>query len=227
MGITRLVFSILFVVFLISCQRTYGIYHNVRPGENLYRISLKYKKNPKELAQINDIQDPTKLSTGERIFVPGVKPPKKSFFKRTHRQHTLKKFALIHPRPPRGHFLWPIKSGRLTSNYGPRRGSLHDGIDIGARKGTPIRAVADGRVIHSGRKLKGYGNLIIIKHKGRLSSVYAHNEINYVREKDFVKKGEIIGRVGRTGRATGPHLHFEIREGRVAVNPLPYLPNLN
>ena len=105
-----------------------------------------------------------------------------------------------------------------------RKGRPHDGIDITAPEGAPVRAAASGRVIFSSDEIKSYGNLIIIKHEGRFSTVYAHNQKNLVKEGDFVEKGQTIAKVGRTGRATAPHLHFEVRHGKKPRNPVFFLP---
>ena len=113
--------------------------------------------------------------------------------------------------------------GRLTSRYGIRKGRKHDGIDIAAQKGSTIYAAASGKVIFSGWGPTGYGKMIIIKHKQKWVTVYAHNYKNLVKKNDRVKKGEKIALVGTTGRATGPHLHFELRDNREPVNPLNYL----
>ncbi len=120
-------------------------------------------------------------------------------------------------------FIWPVE-GVVTSPFGWRGHEHHDGIDIGAPLGTPIRAAADGVVIYSGNGLTGYGNMIVIKHTPRVFTVYAHNKRNLVRKGQRVKQGQIIGYVGKSGRATGPHLHFEIRIGTRPVDPLRYLP---
>jgi murein DD-endopeptidase MepM/ murein hydrolase activator NlpD len=85
--------------------------------------------------------------------------------------------------------------------------------------------VEQGEVIYSDQ-LRGYGNMILIRHSGGIVSVYAHNQLNLVREGQPVARGEIIGRVGSTGRVTGPHLHFEIRKNNLAQDPLRYLPQL-
>lgn len=119
-------------------------------------------------------------------------------------------------------FIWPVR-GVTVSGYGPRNGSFHDGIDISAPEGTPIRAVQHGEVIYSDQ-LRGYGNLIIIRHGDGLVSVYSHNRKNLVREGQKVAKGEVIGEVGSTGRVSGPHLHFEVRRNNKARDPLHYLP---
>ena len=121
------------------------------------------------------------------------------------------------------HFSWPVK-GKITSAFGTRRHRMHDGIDIAAARGTPVRAAAAGKVVYADHRIAGYGRLIIIRHAGDFFTAYAHNERNLVARGDHVKKGEIIARVGETGRATGPHLHFEIRRGATPVNPLAYLP---
>jgi lipoprotein NlpD len=119
-------------------------------------------------------------------------------------------------------FIWPVK-GKITSKFGPRRETFHDGIDISARVGTRIRAIQAGQVMYSDR-LRGYGNIIIIRHGQRLASVYAHNRKNLVRKGKKIRRGEVIGEVGTTGRVTGPHLHFEIRKNNTARDPLYYLP---
>lgn len=119
-------------------------------------------------------------------------------------------------------FIWPIY-GKIISSFGLRNGQLHKGIDIKASTGTPIRAVADGRVTES-NKMNGYGNVIIISHDNEYTTLYAHNESNLVQEGDDVVQGQIIGTVGQTGRASTSHLHFEVWEGVIAKEPLSYLP---
>ncbi|MBI3599116.1 MAG: M23 family metallopeptidase [Nitrospinae bacterium] len=123
----------------------------------------------------------------------------------------------------RGYFIWPLK-GKLTSGFGFRSKRKHDGIDIAAPKGTNIFAAADGKVIFSGWGPTGYGKLVIVKHSNKYVTVYAHNYKNFTENGQTVKKGEKIALVGDTGRATGPHLHFELRVNRIPVDPLPFLP---
>jgi len=119
-------------------------------------------------------------------------------------------------------FRWPLR-GKLSSRYGWRRGRTHEGIDIAAPSGTRIHAAESGRVTHSG-SLAGYGRVVIVKHKGRYSTVYAHNRKNLVRKGAFVERGDVIAQVGNTGNARGTHLHFEVRRNRVAQDPIRYLP---
>lgn len=111
--------------------------------------------------------------------------------------------------------------GPLTSTFGPRWGRTHRGIDLGAGYGAPIYAVTDGVITYAGPK-SGYGRLMIIRHWDGSESAYGHMS-RFVRTSGRVKAGEVIARVGAAGEATGPHLHFEIRVGGVAVNPRPYL----
>ena len=119
-------------------------------------------------------------------------------------------------------FTWPVR-GKITARFDPRHDSLNDGIDISAPSGTPVRATLAGQVIYSD-KLRGYGNLIILRHQGGYASVYAHNRRNLVRQGQKVTRRQVIAEVGATGRVTTPHLHFEIRRNNVARDPLSYLP---
>jgi murein DD-endopeptidase MepM/ murein hydrolase activator NlpD len=119
-------------------------------------------------------------------------------------------------------FSWPT-AGEITSSFGPRGKSHHDGIDISAPEGVPIRAAAPGYVIFSGI-LRGYGNVIVIEHPYGLNTVYAHNQKNLVRTGTRVPRGSVIALLGQTGRASGPNLHFEVRRGKVARDPMRYLP---
>jgi lipoprotein NlpD len=206
-----------------TVRRGQGIFHVVKPGENLFRIGKAYDTTSDELARANGIRDPRQVTVGQKIFIPGAT-----------RQVPVE---IVTPAdgvaPPRsvpqgdgeaGVFLWPV-SGSLNSGFGPRGSSFHDGVDIAAPEGTPIRAVEHGEVIYSDQ-LRGYGNMVIIRHSGGIVSVYAHNQVNLVRDGQPVARGEIIARVGSTGRVTGPHLHFEIRKNNLAQDPMLYLPQL-
>ena len=117
---------------------------------------------------------------------------------------------------------WPL-NGRVTSEYGRRGRRHHDGIDIGAPRGTEVRVAADGRVAYVG-SLRGYGRMIMVQHADGFVTVYAHNALQHVRVGTPVRSGDIIATVGRTGRTTGPNLHFEVRRDNVAYDPLAFLP---
>lgn len=119
-------------------------------------------------------------------------------------------------------FQWPLKYIKVTSPFGNRNGDFHEGVDLQAQVGTPVYASQSGKVLYSGNKINGYGKLVVLKHASGFSTVYAHNSKLLVRKGDFVTKGRMIASSGKTGRAHGPHLHFEIRKGIEALNPLEF-----
>jgi LysM repeat protein len=211
----------LLALVLAACASTpeTRVVHVLQPGENLYRLSRYYGVSVEEIARANGIRDVTDLPTGARIVIPGAErePPDTSL-------------AAYVPSTPGAHsadalgleFAWPLK-GTLSSRYGWRHGDHHEGIDISARSGTPVRAAEAGRVIFSGR-LGSYGRIVIVKHTGSYSTVYAHNSRNLVEEGAFVERGDVLAEVGSSGNASGPHCHFEVRRGRTPEDPLRYLP---
>ena len=201
-----------------------GIYHVVKPGETLYRIGRAYDLNYADLARVNRLRDPNQIQIGQKLFIPGAA-----------RQLPVEMItpadSIVSTPPvprsselPENAIIWPIVGG-INSHFGRRGATFHDGIDISAQEGTPIKAIGKGEVIYSDQ-LRGYGNLVILRHSGGLVSVYAHNQINLVAAGDLVAQGEVIAKVGSTGRVTGPHLHLEIRKNNVAQDPLLYLPQL-
>ncbi len=120
---------------------------------------------------------------------------------------------------------WPTTKGtRVTRGYNLRSRRPHHGLDIRGSFGTPIRAAHRGRVIYTGQGYRGYGKLIIIDDGSGWSSFYAHLSKFHVNEGDFVQRGDVVASMGSTGRATGVHLHFELRKNKVPVDPLGYLP---
>lgn len=118
--------------------------------------------------------------------------------------------------------IWPVR-GKVTSEYGPRWGRMHAGIDIAAPSGTPIRAAKGGTVVFSG-VMNGYGNVVIVDHGGGFATLYAHQSRRAVADGASVGQGDVIGYVGSTGHSTGPHLHFETRVDGSPRNPRRYLP---
>jgi murein DD-endopeptidase MepM/ murein hydrolase activator NlpD len=116
---------------------------------------------------------------------------------------------------------WPLR-GVLYGRFGPRGGQRHDGIDIAAPEGTPVLAAADGSVIYAGKQA-GYGAIVILRHDGGLVTVYAHASALLVHAGERVGRGEPVAKVGQTGKTTGPHLHFEVRDGTRPRDPLLYL----
>ncbi|UYL08145.1 M23 family metallopeptidase [Bdellovibrio sp. SKB1291214] len=123
------------------------------------------------------------------------------------------------------HFDWPVDSARMTRGFLPNKRRPHLGIDLAAPKGTPILAAQGGTIIYAGREFKGYGKMVLIESGDGWATLYAHFDKILVSEGQKVRKGEVIGAMGRTGRATGVHLHFEIRKNRGPIDPLPLLPD--
>ena len=126
-------------------------------------------------------------------------------------------------------FQWPVYGAVVTQKFRPKKRSpyrrRHEGIDLAAAKNTPIHAIDHGIVTYAGHGFTGYGRLVIIKHVNKeYRSFYAHLSRYKVERGDVVKKGDVVGLMGRSGRATGVHLHFEIRKDKLAVNPLDMLP---
>ena len=131
----------------------------------------------------------------------------------------------IAPPPPRtgGLFSWPTV-GKLISGYGPSAGGLHnDGINIEAPSGTPVTAAEAGVVAYAGNELRGFGNLLLVRHEGGWMTAYAHNNELLVKRGQKVSRGQMIARVGRTGNVESPQLHFEIRKGTDAIDPVKFL----
>jgi murein DD-endopeptidase MepM/ murein hydrolase activator NlpD len=192
-----------------------GVYHKVEVGQTLWRISKIYEVELETLQWVNDVEDVTELRVGRVLFIPGVS-----------RKLDIEPF-LPDEEPSREkiYLLWPIK-GRTTSEFGPRGKGVHQGVDLAAPKGTPVLASASGKVAYSGNGMRGYGKVVVLTHPNDLSTVYAHNSSLLVRMGDSVRQGQTIAKVGATGRATGPHLHFEIRRRGVPEDPRRFLSKL-
>jgi murein DD-endopeptidase MepM/ murein hydrolase activator NlpD len=191
--------------------------HTVRPGETLWRISRQHGVPVEALARANGLRTGQALRVGLVLAIPGT-----AF--EPGRQEPPSPAAIVLAAPPEGPrmpLLWPV-AAEVASGFGPRGRGWHGGIDIRGERGTPIRAAAAGMVITSGHE-RGYGNVIKIWHVLDLMTVYAHNLENHVRVGDWVEQGHVIGVVGGTGRATGPHLHFEVRLDGRKYDPLYWL----
>jgi murein DD-endopeptidase MepM/ murein hydrolase activator NlpD len=203
-----------------------GVTHVVKRGETAYRIAKTYGIEVRELLEVNDLRDPRQLEAGAELFVPGATrmrevPPAAAGALGEHDDEPDPLEAPSRSARALG-FRWPLR-GVLYSRYGVRQGQRHDGIDIAAPEGTLVGAAASGQVIFAGEQ-SGYGSIVILKHGTGLLTLYAHASEILVRNGDRVEAGQPIARVGRSGRTTGPHLHFEVREGTRPRNPLVYLP---
>ncbi len=149
--------------------------------------------------------------------------PSRKWHSNIERSISKKRLAILKRVPMR----WPLNSVFITSPFGPRRSSFHDGVDLRARIGTPVYAAHSGRVLYSGNKISGYGKIVILKHPSGLMTIYAHNSRYIVKKGQKIKEGQKIAYAGNSGRSSGPHLHFEIRDGVLSVDPLDILdPNV-
>lgn len=195
------------------------VVHVMQKGETIYRLSRHYGVPVRDIVLANGIHDVSDVPVGARIVIPDALRPAAD--------------GSLASLPPASRsrawdeagldFAWPVE-GRFSSRFGRRGRRVHEGIDITAKPGTPVYAAEAGRVIESGW-LGDYGRIVIVKHAGRYSTVYAHNRRNRVRVGAFVEKGQRIADVGSSGNASGPHLHFEIRRDRRPEDPLLYLPS--
>ncbi len=118
-----------------------------------------------------------------------------------------------------GKWQWPLKHVEVSSHFGHRGRKFHQGIDLRAPIGTPVMAANDGVVVYVGSKIRGYGRMIVLKHENNFYSVYSHHSKNLVKIGKRVNRGDKIALSGKSGRASGPHLHFEIRQGTESYNP--------
>jgi murein DD-endopeptidase MepM/ murein hydrolase activator NlpD len=224
------------------------IRHRVEKGQNLYRIALSYGLTADQLAKANGIGDPTQLAVGQELVIPKVDgpatveappPPSTSLPAASPAASSPPGRPAARPaavsasapaarpaRPPvpgqgSGDLSWPLK-GVLYARFGKKGSEPHDGIDLAAPLGTPVRAAAEGKVAYAAEQ-KGYGLLAILEHGNGLITLYAHNHELKVKSGQKVRRGQVIATVGESGRTSGPHLHFEVRQAGVPQDPLKHL----
>ena len=205
-------------------------YHRVVAGDTLYSISQQHGVSLYALARGNRVAPPYNIHPGQRLALPAKDtgtarsksaPNNKVAAPPTPRGKP-KARQRVTTRPPAragGRFAWPVQ-GRVISRFGVKPNGLHnDGINIAVKKGTPVRAAENGVVVYAGNELRGFGNLVLLRHQGGWLTAYGHNQALVVKVGDVVRQGQPIARSGSTGNITRPQLHFEIRRGRKAVNP--------
>ncbi len=195
-----------------AARRVEAVAYRVQPGDTLFAIARRYGTSVGAIVAANGLPSAHRLRAGQRLLIPAGRSP------------AFAALATRAPRPPlaaRPALSWPAR-GAITSGYGWRFRRHHDGIDLAAPWGTPIRAARAGRVVLAGWYY-GYGRTVIIDHGGGLRTLYGHASRLLVRPGQVVQQGERIALVGCTGRCTGAHVHFEVRVNGRPVNPLPYL----
>ena len=225
--------------------------HIVEPGESMLGIARKHGVTITALAHANKIEPYAKISIGDRLTIPGAHPvaarpnaaapqvakpatvpaekiasaPVQNARIATPEIHTTTE-SLPQAAEAAGaipSFRWPVK-GRITAAFGAKvNGAQNDGINLSVPEGTPIKAADDGVVAYAGNELKGYGNLVLIRHANGYVSAYANASELLVKRGDTIKRGQVIANAGQTGDVKSPQLHFEIRKGSTPVDPTKYL----
>jgi murein DD-endopeptidase MepM/ murein hydrolase activator NlpD len=222
-------------------------YHVVKRGDTLYSLSRKYNVDVKTLAANNGLESPYTLIVGQRLAINGYRNSSSSVTS-TYRSSSgttsayrpvttvtpqVKPTTSVSSTQPtqstkvskyrKTKFAWPVR-GSICSRYGTiGKGRANDGINIKAAQGTAVKAADRGTVAYAGNELKGFGNLILVRHDDGWITAYAHNEKLLVKKGQSVARGEKIATVGTTGGVNTPQLHFEIRAGKNPVDPTLYL----
>lgn len=214
----------------------------VAPGDTVYGVARRHDAGISDVIRENDLKAPDfGLYAGQRLVLPwqgkdAAKAPSARPTQTVESTPQIRNAAKVklpvaefgdpNAPPPRRagrKFLWPVQ-GKVVSGFGAKGGGLYnDGINISAKGGAFVRAAENGIVAYSGNELRGYGNLLLVRHSGGWVSAYAHNGEMLVRRGQVVKRGQPIARVGRSGAVARPQLHFELRRGRKAVDPRPHL----
>jgi murein DD-endopeptidase MepM/ murein hydrolase activator NlpD len=227
--------------------------HVVTSGDTLYGISRHYGIDMTSLARINRMRPPYTILVGQKLRLPAnakltrvasnqkpvvLKPPvakskakQQAAVKVPGKKPPIKKAPRTKsPRVPErsgGRFAWPLR-GPILSKFGAKKGGLYnDGINIAAKRGQKVHAAENGVVAYAGNELRGFGNLLLIRHKGGWMTAYAHADKLLVKRGQTVKRQQVIGIAGSSGSVAKPQVHFEIRKGSRAVNPLKYLATAN
>jgi murein DD-endopeptidase MepM/ murein hydrolase activator NlpD len=228
-----------------------GNVHIVHHGDTLMSIARRNGITLTALARANHLQSSSKLSVGDRITIPAgghpvaaAHPPAAPQVAQPRTAPVTKvasaaptQIASVAKEEPRTtetavkaaepsgampSFRWPVR-GRVIAGFGSKNGTQNDGINLAVPEGTPIKAADDGVVAYAGNELKGYGNLVLIRHSNGFVSAYAHASELMVKRGDTIKRGQVIAHAGQTGNVTSPQLHFEIRKGSTPVDPSQYL----
>ncbi len=225
--------------------------HVVAAGDTLSKIARLYRKPVGEIAKANNIQASTTLNVGDRLVIPGAQaaaakpsaaapaaPAKPAVSAAAKNGEPVQSASVVVPVPdtldkeaaklaegtgalPK--FRWPA-NGRIIAGYGPTtNGQQNDGINIALPENTPVKAAEDGVVAYAGNELKGYGNLVLVRHPNGYVTAYAHAKELLVKRGDQVKRGQVIARSGQTGNVNAPQLHFEIRKGASPLDPTRFL----
>ena len=191
-----------------------GNYYEVKRGDTLWKISKLYDVSVSDIERANKLPNTARISVGQKLFIPTSKEARReeNYVRTTPGVNSNAKFV------------WPV-SGKVVSYFGTKKGLVtNKGIDIEAGEGSDVVAADDGLVSFVEENMKGLGKTVIIDHGNGFSTVYAHNSEIMVKAGDKVNRNQVIAKVGRTGRASEPYLHFQVRKGHEPQNPFNYLP---
>jgi murein DD-endopeptidase MepM/ murein hydrolase activator NlpD len=230
-------------------------YHVVQSGETASSIARNRGVPLMQLASMNEFDDIMSVQLGQKLRLPldlilpptadqtgtmqtakletskpASQPQTVSNEPATEAAQEQEETAAL-PQPAAGApmpvFSWPL-DGKILSGFGPKpNGQYNDGLNIAARVGQSVRAAADGEVVYASNQLKGFGNLLLVRHKSGWLTAYAHNDALLVKKGNQVQRGEVIARAGATGSVRVAQLHFEVRHNRKPVNPMRILPEKN
>jgi len=233
-----------------SAQLTAGGMHEVSSGDTLFSLGRKYGVSPYAIADLNDLSHDFSLKRGQQVKIPAngnIAVAAKSKARlldepdtedvladdtvaaQSEKPAAAKELALDEPvadastdEPSIG-MRWPVR-GKIISSYGSKPNGLkNEGINIAVPEGASVRAAEKGVVAYAGNELKGYGNLVLIRHDGGFVTAYAHAKELFVKRGDEVKRGDVIAKAGQTGSVSSPQLHFEVRKGATALDPIKFL----
>jgi murein DD-endopeptidase MepM/ murein hydrolase activator NlpD len=203
--------------------------HVVEPGQTLFRISRAYGLTVEELMAANAIEDPKELKVGQELWVPGAATVQK--VTSADSPEPAPPNHSVPPGPQKGKPIvvgrkdgtlqWPLR-GVLYARFGRKGKEPHDGIDLAAPAGTPVKTAGEGTVLFAGEQ-KGYGLIVIVEHPKGTITLYAHNRDVRVKSGQKVREGQVLATVGDSGATSGPHLHFEVRQDGNPVDPLDHL----
>ena len=220
------------ILFFCSCAQFSGYYAKINTPMSWEEIANKYNVSIKTLKIVNHNELP---EVGKWVFIPKrigfvARDPDLEkgkdilSFKDMKRRGSKDEYLPGAAVNPNLDLIWPVPSHKVVSSYfGPRKGRFHDGLDIPAPRGTSIQASGNGEVIYASSKIRGYGKMVVIAHGGDYFTTYAHLSKFLVSQGDQVKAGEKIALVGNTGHSSGPHLHYEVRLGKQALDPMDFV----
>ncbi len=202
-----------------------GNYYVVKKGDTLWAIASRHHIPVEELIEVNGIESGGLIAPGQLIFIPADDPLALAPDNVADKADAPEPIdtSKVAPVTTSADLMWPISGGVILRDF-ERKRTPYDGLLVAAPAGTPVSAADDGKVLYVGDEGSAFGTVIIVEHSASLVTVYAHLDGVDVEPGQPLKRGAVIGRVGSSGRAESPQLHFQVRENREPVDPLTHLP---